>query len=330
MSNYVIQVEKLSKVFRCRQKEYGFLAGIQSFIHPKYIDVTAVSEISFTVNPGEIIAFIGPNGAGKSTTIKMLTGILYPTSGDLRVLGYIPCKDRHKIAYSIGTVFGQKSQLWYHLAPIETFHLLARIYELDELEYQKRIKFLIDAFSVGPLLNMPVRKLSLGQRMRCEIVASLVHNPKIIFLDEPTIGLDVLAKQTIREVIAHLNQQEGVTIFLTSHDAGDVEALASRTIVINHGGIIFDDATECLRNRFLTTKVIEIIAQDSLEDFSFSEGKLLYRDKHVIKIELESQPGSLARLLNYATTHCAIKDITIVEPPMEEVIAHIYRASHDI
>ena len=209
--------------------------------------------------------------------------------------------------------------------------MLSRLYELDRIAYEERLNFLVQSFEIGDLLRIPVRKLSLGQRMRCEIVASLLHRPKVIFLDEPTIGLDVIAKEQIREVIRFLNREEKVTIFLTSHDAGDIEALAQRTIVINHGRLIFDDSTEMLKKNFITTKVVELIAEESIKAFAFEGGKILEHNKHSIKIELDPAKVSLDGLMSYALSTFNIKDINIYDPPMEEIIAHIYQtdASHD-
>jgi ABC-2 type transport system ATP-binding protein len=293
--------------------------------------VVAVDAISFAVQPGECLAFIGPNGAGKSTVIKMLAGIMTASEGTVRVLGLDPAEHRQKLAYHIGTVFGQRSQLWYHLCPLDTYNLLSRLYELDRKAYEERLNFLVQSFEIGDLLKTPVRKLSLGQRMRCEIVASLLHRPKVIFLDEPTIGLDVIAKEQIRDVIRFLNHEEKVTIFLTSHDAGDIEALAQRTIVINHGRLIFDDSTEKLKKNFITTKVVELIAEEPIKTFTFEGGKILDRGKHSIKIELDPTKVSLDALMSYALGAFSIKDINIYDPPMEEIIAHIYQTDvpHD-
>ena len=196
------------------------------------VEVTAVDGISVDVPAGQSVAFIGPNGAGKSTTIKMLTGILHPTSGDVRVLGFTPWRERRKLAYHIGAVFGQRSQLWYHLPPTDTFELLARIYSLDRADFVRTRDVLIDRFALGSFLQTPVRKLSLGQRMRAEVTASLLHRPKVLFLDEPTIGLDVIARQELRDLIREWNREEGVTIFLTSHDAGDIEHVAERVLLL--------------------------------------------------------------------------------------------------
>lgn len=326
MHNHIIEVKNLIKNFQLKQKQPGLLGGLRSLIAPQCKNVLAVDDISFSVTEGELVAFIGPNGAGKSTTIKMLTGILFPTSGHMSVFGLTPSQDRQKLAYHIGSVFGQKPQLWYHLTPVDTYNLYSRIYELDRTMYQDRLKMLVDAFEIGNLMNIPVRKLSLGQRMRCEIVASLLHKPKIIFLDEPTIGLDVIAKQHIREVILFLNKAERATIFLTSHDAGDIETLANRTIVINHGKIIFDDSTDMLKKNFIKTKIIELVTEDSLEQFTFDGGTIIEKNKHTIRIELDTTKTPIDKLLSYAVNSFDIRDINIFEPPMEEIIADIYRA----
>jgi ABC-2 type transport system ATP-binding protein len=321
----MITVEGLNKSFKIKQKSAGFKGGMQSLMNPSYKHVDAVRDINFSVDKGDRVAFIGPNGAGKSTTIKMLTGILYPSSGTISCMGMDPQKNRKDLAYHIGSVFGQKPQLWYHLPPIDTYQLLFRIYELDARRYKQRLDMLVEKFEIGDLLTTPVRKLSLGQRMRCEITASLLHGPKVIFLDEPTIGLDVVAKLQIREVIKELNENEGVTIFLTSHDAGDIETLARRTIVINHGTIVFDDTTEKFRSRYITTKTVELTVEDSLENFDTASWQVVEKSKHRVKIELDQSKDSIQNLLNYALANFTLTDINIFEPPMEEIISAIYK-----
>ena len=209
----VIEVKNLSKSFKVKIKEKGLKGSIKSIIHPKYKTIKAVNDISFDVEEGEMIAFIGPNGAGKSTTIKMLTGILYKNEGDIKVLNLDPSKDRKKLAYKIGTVFGQKEQLWMHLTPMDNFKFFAAIYDIPEKEAEERIEELSNLFEMESFINTPVRNLSLGQRIRSEIVASLIHNPKILFLDEPTIGLDPVVKENIRKLIKKMNKEYNTTIF---------------------------------------------------------------------------------------------------------------------
>lgn len=324
MDNSIIEIKQLTKVFRLKQKAAGFKGSLKNLLSSEYKEVVAVNNLNFQVEKGDLLAFIGPNGAGKSTTIKMLTGILYPSSGYINVLGFNPSKQRQRLAYYIGSVFGQKPQLWYHLPAQDTYNLFSRIYELEPRDYRDRLKFLLDAFEIGDLINTPVRKLSLGQRMRCEIVASLLHRPQIIFLDEPTIGLDVIAKQRIREVIKYLNETEKVTIFLTSHDAGDIETLAKRTIVINHGQMVFDDTTAKFKKNFIKTKAVELILDGPNDDFNFAGGKVIEKTKYSIKIELDISSHSIDKLLNYAVGNFQIKDINISDPPMEDIIADIY------
>ena len=224
----VIKVEKLSKNFKVKEKEKGFKGSLKSIVKPKFNIVKAVKNISFEVEKGEMIAFIGPNGAGKSTSIKMMTGILYPDKGKIDVLGFDPSKDRKKLAYSIGCVFGQKEQLWTHLTPYDNFKFFGAIYDIPESRIEKKIEELRELFELSEFINTPVRNLSLGQRIRCEIVASLIHNPKILFLDEPTIGLDPVVKEKIRTLIKRMNKEYKTTVVLTSHDVSDIEKLCKR------------------------------------------------------------------------------------------------------
>lgn len=320
-----IKVENLVKTFSIIQKKQGFLASLKSIFKPKYQQKTAVNNISFQISKGDCVAFIGPNGAGKSTTIKMVTGILHSTSGSISVLGLDPIKDRMELAFKIGTVFGQKSQLWYHLPPIDTFQLLAHIYELKKSDFKSRLNFLIKKFEIEPFVKTPVRNLSLGERMRCELVGSLLHHPEILFLDEPTIGLDVIAKQQMRDLLEYLNKQEGVTIFLTSHDVGDIERLSRRTIIVNHGVIVFDDNTKKLRKSISTSKVIDLVLEESTENFSFPAGNILEKTPHSIKIQIDSKITSIQQLLSYALEYFTIVDITIRDMPLEKIITQIYK-----
>ena len=243
----VIEAENLSKTFRVKRKEKGMKGSIRAVLRPQTEEIKAVSGVSFAVEEGEALAFIGPNGAGKSTTIKMLTGILYPDGGKASVLGIDPAKKRKQLAYQIGTVFGQKEQLWIHLTPYDNFRFFGAIYDIPDRETEKRIGDLSDIFELSGLINTPVRNLSLGQRIRCEIAASLLHRPKILFLDEPTIGLDPVVKENIRSLIRQMNREFHTTIFLTSHDIGDIEKLCRRVIIVNSGQIVLDDSMEHLK-----------------------------------------------------------------------------------
>ena len=234
-----IRTNDLEKTFLTKRKTAGISGSFKALFRPETIEVPAVRKISFEMPQGELLGFIGPNGAGKSTTIKILTGILHPSGGQAEVLGHVPWKDRRKLAFKIGTVFGQRPQLWYHLPAIDSFELFGKIYEQEDEAVKKRIAFLAEAFEITHLLETPVRKLSLGQRMRCEVAASLLHSPRLLLLDEPSIGLDVVAKQRIRDTIRQMSELENVGVLLTSHDAGDIEALCKRVIIVNHGQIIY-------------------------------------------------------------------------------------------
>jgi ABC-2 type transport system ATP-binding protein len=320
-----IRVENLVKTFSLIQKQQGFAASLKSFFAPEYKHKTAVDDISFEIDKGDCVAFIGPNGAGKSTTIKIITGILHKTAGKISVLGFDPVKDRMQLAFNIGTVFGQKSQLWYHLPPIDTFQLLMHIYELKPNDFNSRLDFLVKKFEIENIIKTPVRKLSLGERMRCELVGSLLHRPQILFLDEPTIGLDVIAKQQMRDLLEYLNKEEGVTIFLTSHDVGDIEQLARRTIIVNHGKIVFDNETEKLKKVILASKVIDLVLEESTEEFAFPEGDILEKTAHSIKIQIDSSAKTTEKLLAYALEHFTVLDITIHDTPLEQIITRIYQ-----
>ncbi len=321
-----IVLKDLRKAFQVKRKAAGLGGSLASLGRPRYETVEAVRGISLEMESGELLAFIGPNGAGKSTTIKMLTGILHPTSGEAQVLGFVPWKQRRELAYHIGSVFGQKPQLWYHLPPIDTFDLFAHIYELDRKTYERRRDFLVEAFDIRDLLEVPVRKLSLGQRMRCEIAASLLHHPRIVFLDEPTIGLDVVAKQQLRDTIKQLHAEEQTTIFLTSHDAGDIESLCERVVVINHGQVIFDDAVKVLKRRYLRRKVIEVrFAEPTNGHLDLAGVSVIKLGRYGAKLELDTSSRPIETVIQDLMAGHSIVDINVMDPPMEEIIRAIYQ-----
>ena len=320
----IIKVENLCKTFKVKTKEAGLKGSFKSIFSPEYREIKAVNNISIEVEKGEILAFIGPNGAGKSTTIKMMTGILYPSSGSIQVLGMDPVTERKKLSYKIGTVFGQKSQLWFHLPPLDSFNLLGNIYDMDKAFLKKRIEFLKEIFEISDLMDIPVRKLSLGQRIRCEIAASILHEPEIIFLDEPTIGLDVVVKQKIRELILQLNKEEKTTIFLTSHDAGDIEQLCKRAIIINHGEVVLNETIKNLKHDYLNKKIIDIKYNEvvNLDNCCLD---IVKNKGSALKVQVDTSKQDIEEVLTNLIKCGKVNDITISEPPLEEIIAHIYK-----
>jgi len=321
-----ITVANLQKTFQTKRKAAGLSGSLRALVKPEYSQIEAVRGLSFSMEAGELLGFIGPNGAGKSTTIKILTGILHPSGGEANVLGFVPWRDRQKLAYQIGTVFGQRPQLWYHLPAIDTFKLFGKIYDLDDRETDKRIAFLSEAFEIHDLLETPVRKLSLGQRMRCEVAASLLHRPKLLLLDEPSIGLDVVAKQHIRDAIRTMSAEENVGVLLTSHDAGDLEAVCKRVIIVNHGQIVYQDKVSNLKRKFLTTKLVEVrYAEEVPANFSLEGVEILKVGHYGVKLKFDTTKTAIDSVISHLSQAGDIVDITISDPPLEEVIAKIYQ-----
>jgi viologen exporter family transport system ATP-binding protein len=286
--------------------------------------VEAVAGISFSVEPGERLAYIGPNGAGKSTSIKMLTGILYPSSGEATVLGLIPWKRRRQLAARIGTLFGQRSQLWYQLTPRQTYSLLARIYRLSPEQERRQTEELGDLLDARALFDQPVRGLSLGQRMRCELVASMLHAPEVLFLDEPTIGLDLVAKARFRDLIVRINQERGTTILLTSHDVSDIEQVARRVIVINHGRLIYDDRVSVMRRALLGTKVLDVRFEHPPGHVEVDGARLVKLTGAGAKLEVDTTSRPIRSVLDDLLDRYQVVDISVADPPLEEIVSHIY------
>ncbi|MGN1371474.1 MAG: ATP-binding cassette domain-containing protein [Candidatus Coprovivens sp.] len=321
-----IEVKGLSKKFRVKQKEKGLMGSLKSIFKPKYKEKLAVNKITFTIEKGEILAFIGPNGAGKSTTIKMLTGILFPTKGEISVMGINPQKNRKELSYKIGTVFGQKEQLWIHLTPYDNFKFFGAIYDIPESVVEKRIEEYKTIFELDEFINTPVRGLSLGQRMICEIVASLIHEPEILFLDEPTIGLDPVVKEKIRVFIKRLNKEKKTTIFLTSHDVGDIEKLCKRVIIVNDGTIVLDDSMENLKYHYLNKKIVEakMNTKINLDDV---EGITILKDKdYNLKLEVDLTKKTISDAIKLLDPDKII-DINISNTPLETIISSIYKGN---
>jgi ABC-2 type transport system ATP-binding protein len=322
-----IEVENLSKVFKVRARAAGLGAAVRQLFSASTRDAVAVDGLSFTIEKGERVAFVGPNGAGKSTTLKMLTGILHPTGGDARVLGHVPWRDRTRLAYRIGTVFGQRTQLWYHLPAADTFALLARIYDQDRAVHQRRLSALVDAFGVGPLLDKPVRQLSLGERMRCELVASLLHGPEVLFLDEPTIGLDVTAKAVIRDLIRDTSRRDGNTVLLTSHDTGDMERVCDRVLVIHRGGLLLDEPIAALRKSYIRRKVVTLLTAEEDVRVDLPGVTLVEKAPHRTVLEVDVDRTPVEQVVQAALQASRLRDLTVEDPPMEEIVQAIYASA---
>lgn len=326
-----IDVKDLRKDFRVQKNREGLSGAFKDLFKREYREVRAVKDISFRIPQGEICGYIGENGAGKSTTIKMLTGILVPTAGQLKVNGYVPFKDREKFVNGIGVVFGQRSQLWWDIGVIESFQLLRKVYRVPEPDFRKRLDNLVERLQLGDLLNRPVRKLSLGQRMRCELVASLLHNPSILFLDEPTIGLDIVVKTEIRDFLMQMNKEEGTTILLTTHDLQDIEALCSRVIMLDDGQIIYDGGLEDLKARWSKGREIQFqfAAHTPIARLSgLTEGlDVSWSVENDVTAKLfvphsVSVSDAMARVVGGAD----IRDIKIFETNTDEIVRAIYQS----
>lgn len=325
----VIEVKNLSKTFKIRNKGVGFYNRMKSIVAPDFINVSAVDNISFNVRKGEKLAFIGPNGAGKSTTIKMLTSILRPDAGSISVLGLNPIKKRKELAYRIGTVFGQKEQLWMHLSPYDNFKFVSMVYDLDKNKANQRIAELSAIFNLNNFIHTPVKNLSLGQRICCEIVASMIHSPEILFLDEPTIGLDPVIKEKVRNFIGKMNEEYLTTIFLTSHDIGDIERLCNRIIIMNKGRLVTDTSINDLKFNYLREKIFEIKTKSFVGIPSMRGLTVLYHDDSFIKAAVDTSladVSNIIKLLDYDN----IIDINIACLPLENIISDIYSSKERV
>lgn len=317
----MIEVKHVSKTFKILKRKGGLKATLKTFIKRDYTYVHAVDDISFSIKKGEIVGYIGPNGAGKSTTIKMLTGILNPDSGTIRINNIDPFKDRRKYVQNIGVVFGQKSQLWWDIPVIESFDLLKDIYKIDKDKYQKTLDELVSLLNLKDIIYTPVRQLSLGQRMKCELAASLLHEPSILFLDEPTIGLDAVSKTALRKFIKEINKKKKVTIILTTHDMQDIEALSNRVIVIGKGKKLYDGSLKKLKKDFSKTKRLEII-YDKLEELPKGID-VIKKTKDSILINLGDKNSS--DIISKFTKVCEVKDINIYEDNIDDIILELYK-----
>jgi ABC-2 type transport system ATP-binding protein len=322
--NNAIHVKNLKKDFLVSCSGKTSLSKLQHYFKPKYETMHVVNDVSFSIERGEKIAFIGPNGAGKSTTIKLLTGIFQPTSGEVRIFGIDPFSARKQVAYKIGVVFGQRSQLWYHLPAFHSFKLLAAIYNIDRQSFKSRLEHLSSLFKLERFMSRPIKELSLGERMRCELVASLLHHPEILFLDEPTIGLDLISKDAIRELIHQRVAIDSTTIFLTSHDISDIEKICDRIILINQGKIVIDDSVKNIKQRYLQYKQVTIKVDQQLDWKTHPAITSIQQTDSVYKFEVNLQQMTAQDALQHIAGNCRFKDITIEDSPFEEIVKRLF------
>lgn len=326
----IINVANLKKEYKITVKKEGLTGAVISLFNPKFRIKEAVKDVSFEINEGEMVGYIGANGAGKSTTIKMLTGILTPTSGTVLVNGLIPTKDRIKNNMKIGAVFGQRTQLWWDIPVIESYKLIQKIYEIPDKEYNENIEYFSEHLNLGELLHTPVRQLSLGQKMRCEIAAAFLHNPKIVYLDEPTIGLDFMVKEKIRKFIKQLNQERKTTVILTTHDLQDIEEICTRIIIIDQGTIMFDGALEEIKNEFSKYAVANLLIKEitpSLNDFltQNNEGfEVLSVEENDVHIKFDRSQITIAGIFEKISNHCTILDLSIQDISIETIVKTLY------
>lgn len=320
----VIKIENLTKTYKTFKRGNTFKEVMSSLFYRQETLVEALKGISFEVEEGELIGFLGPNGAGKSTTLKILTGILHPTSGNVNILGYVPWKDRKKYVSNIGAVFGQKSQLLWDIPPIDAFYMNKSIYDISDRDFKKTVTDMIELLNVEQQILKPTRQLSLGERMKCEFIMAMLHKPKIVFLDEPTIGLDVIAKEKIREFISEMNKA-GVTFILTTHDLDDIERLAKRVIIINHGETVFDDSLDMLKDHVGKKKIVSLKTKNPIPELTM-KGVTVTKTLSNFDKELEidmSQIG-LNEFMASLNSLCKVSDLSIQEPPIESIIKEIY------
>jgi ABC-2 type transport system ATP-binding protein len=324
----VIQVQDLTKIFYITKKDPGVMGAIKSVFHPRHTTKTAVNKVNFTINPGEMVGYIGVNGAGKSTTIKMLTGVLVPTSGQVSVLGRDPHRERVANARQIGVVFGQRTQLWWDLALIESLDMVAKIYEVPPERYKQLLKQFAKVLDLDELLNVPIRQMSLGQKMRAELAATLIHEPHVVYLDEPTIGLDLLVKERIREFIRDQNTQKGTTVILTTHDLGDIEELCSRVMIIDNGELIYDGPLSLIRDRFGKYREINFDTTGFTGTIDLPAGaQLVEQGDCNLVIRFDRNLASASQVAAAVMSQVDVRDFSLSEPGLAMIIKQIYQGA---
>ncbi len=320
----IVETRDLRKVFRTRKRTPGTLGALRSFFSRGYDDRVAVDDVTFSLEPGELVGYIGPNGAGKSTTIKMLTGILVPTSGEVRVAGLVPWKNRKENARNIGVIFGQRSQLYWDLPLVESFELLRAIYGVPLDQYRRNLNEFVEILEMTSFMRTPVRQLSLGQRMRGDFAAALLHSPKIVYLDEPTIGLDVVAKEAIREFIARINAERGATIVLTTHDLADVERLCRRIVLIDQGKIIYDGDIERIKSEYGRFRTLVVRFSEPIEHPHLEGAQLAGVENSSARFRFDRNLQRADLLVRQASERYRVEDVSLEEPDLESIIRRIY------
>jgi len=324
----IIQVEHLRKVFQVPHKDPGLRGAVKALFRPRHDARVAVDDISFAVEQGEMVGYIGVNGAGKSTTIKMLTGILLPSAGSVRVLGRDPHRERVANARQIGVVFGQRTQLWWDLAFIESLELVRRIYQVPERRYRQLLKGFTETLELKELLHVPIRSMSLGQKMRAELAATLIHEPQVVYLDEPTIGLDLIVKERIREFIKEQNREKAVTVVLTTHDLGDIEELCQRVIIIDHGCIIYDGPIETIKQRFGRYREISFETTHAAEDISVPMGaEISTLEPRRLTLRFDRTLTTASKVAASLMNQVEVRDFSLSEPDLASIIMQIYNGA---
>ena len=320
----MITVDNLSKLFRIRKRHEGAWAGLRNLLTQDYRTLKAVDDISFQVAAGELVGYLGPNGAGKSTTLKMLTGLLVPTSGELRVNGFVPWQERKRYVERIGAVFGQRTTLWWDLPVAESLELLRHIYRVPPARFKENLKTFSELLELTPFMDAPVRTLSLGQRMRADLCAALLHDPDLLFLDEPTIGLDVVAKERIRQFVLHLNRERGTTVILTTHDLADVQKLCERVLIIDHGKLLFDGRMDTLQEWFGGERRLVVDFGETYSDVAIEGATLVeYRGARAV-YSFDRKATSASDLIGRLSARFQIRDLSVEEPDVEATVRDIY------
>jgi ABC-2 type transport system ATP-binding protein len=320
----LIEVDNLQKTFSVPVRRAGRFGAVRGLLARQYRQVSAVDRVSFAIAAGEMVGYIGPNGAGKSTTIKMLTGILVPSGGQIVVDGRVPHQQRVEHVRRIGVVFGQRTQLWWDLPTIESFELLRHIYSLPAARWRANLDAFVELLDLGPFLDTPVRQLSLGQRMRADLAAALLHEPAILFLDEPTIGLDVVAKERIRQFLAQINRERGVTVILTTHDLEDIARLCQRVVLIDHGRVIYDGGLEDLRTRFGRQRTLVVDLDEPANGLAIANAELVRREGPRVWLRFDREATTAAALIAEVAARYRVRDLTVEEPAIEGIVRGIY------